>query len=162
MIEARFELIYPNSTLPGSEFINIICGFPGSGYAGKLAVDHLIYLSAKNLVDIYSNTLPAQVQIKAGGSVIPFRNTIFYHESTISPSSNIMFLTGDSQPSNPDAEYLSAETILGIVSKLSVLPYTHWQLLSQEFLSRNLEYFVRLATWKELDVNILEIAVMDG
>ena len=134
--------------MPSSKFIDLICGFSGSGYAGKLAVDHLIHLSAKNLVDIYSNTFPAQVLIKEDGTVIPIRNAIFYHESTISHSLNMMFLTGDLQPSNLDAEYLLAETILGIASKLSVLPYMLWQLLSQESLSRNLEYFLRIPTWR--------------
>jgi uncharacterized protein len=42
MIETQFELIYPSSSLPDSTFANFICGFPGSGYIGKLAVDHLI------------------------------------------------------------------------------------------------------------------------
>lgn len=122
MIEARFELIYPNSSLPDSKFPNLICGFPGSGYVGKLAVDHLKdELSAKRLVDIYSNTFPPQVLIKPDGTVDLIRNAIFYYESPISPSLNMMFLTGDSQPSNPDAEYLLAETILGIASKFSVL-----------------------------------------
>ena len=122
MIEARFELIYPSSSMPESKFPNLICGFPGSGYVGKLAVDHLIHeLSAKHLVDIYSNTFPPQVLIKPDGTVDLIKNALFYHESPISPSLNMMFLTGDSQPSNPDAEYLLAETILGIASRFSAL-----------------------------------------
>jgi proteasome assembly chaperone (PAC2) family protein len=109
MSESQFELIYPNPSLPDCKFPNLVCGFPGSGYVGKLAVDHLIHeLSARHLVDIYSNTFPPQVLIKPDGTVDLIRNTIFYHESQISPSLNMMFLTGDSQPSNPDAEYILA------------------------------------------------------
>lgn len=108
MSESQFELIYPNPSLPDCKFPNLVCGFPGSGYVGKLAVDHLIHeLSSRHLVDIYSNTFPPQVLIKPDGTVDLIRNTIFYHESQISPSLNMMFLTGDSQPSNPDGVHIS-------------------------------------------------------
>lgn len=108
--------------MPDSKFSNLICGFPGSGYVGKLAVDHLIHeLRAKPLVDTYSNTFPPQILINPDGTVDLIRNTIFYHESPCSPSLNMMFLTGDSQPSNPDKEYHLAKTILEIASKFSVL-----------------------------------------
>lgn len=85
-------------------------------------MDHLIYeLNARHLVDIYSNTFPPQVLIKPDGTIDLVKNTIFYYESPISTASNMLLLTGDSQPSNPEAEYLLAETILGIASKFSVL-----------------------------------------
>jgi proteasome assembly chaperone (PAC2) family protein len=127
MIVARFEMIYPNSTLPSSKFINLICGFPGSDYAGKLAVDRLIHkLSAKNLVDIYSNTFPAQVLIKAEGIAILIRNAIFYRESTISSSLNMMFLTGDSQPSNPDAGTYWRKQFLESNLYFLSFPYMLW------------------------------------
>lgn len=121
MTEARFDIIYSTSSLPDAKFPTLICGFPGSGFVGKLAVDHLIHeLSAIHLADIYSNTFPPQVLIKPKGTVDLIKNSMFYHESSSSPSLNMMFLTGDSQPSNPDAEYLLAEQILEIAAKCSV------------------------------------------
>jgi len=164
MIEARFELNYPKSSLPDSKFPTLICGFPGSGYVGKLAVDHLIHeLRAKHLVDIYSNTFPPQVLIKPDGTVDLNRNTIFYHESPISSSLNMMFLTGDSQPSNPDAEYLLAETILGIASKYSVLHvYALAAYITGVFVQKP-RVFCTASDMETLrDINTSDVAVMDS
>ena len=164
MIEARFELIYPRSSLPNSKFANLICGFPGSGYVGKLAVDHLIYeLNARHLVDIYSNTFPPQVLIKPDGTMDLVRNTIFYYESPISTALNMLLLTGDSQPSNPDAEYLLAETILGIASKFSVLHiYALAAYITGVFVQKP-RVFCTASDMKSLrEISNPDVAVMDG
>lgn len=164
MTEARFDLIYSNSSLPGSKFPTLICGFPGSGYVGKLAIDHLIHeLNASHLVDIYSNTFPPQVMIKPDGTVDLIKNAIFYHESPTSPSLNMMFLTGDSQPSNPDAEYLLAETILEIASKFSVLHvYALAAYITGVFVQKP-RVFCTASDMESLrSINTPDIAVMDG
>src|SRR5262245_14531453 len=164
MSESQFELIYPEPSLPDCKFSNLVCGFPGSGYVGKLAVDHLIHeLSARHLVDIYSNTFPPQVLIKPDGTVDLIRNTIFYHESQISPSLNVMFLTGDSQPSNPDAEYILAKTILEIASRFSVLHvYALAAYVTGVFVQKP-RVFCTASDMESLkDINTHDIAVMDG
>lgn len=164
MTEARFDLIYSNSSLPGSKFPTLICGFPGSGYVGKLAIDHLIHeLDASHLADIYSNTFPPQVMIKPDGTVDLIKNAMFYHESPTSPSLNMMFLTGDSQPSNPDAEYLLAETILEIASKFSVLHvYALAAYITGVFVQKP-RVFCTASDMESLrSINTLDIAVMDG
>lgn len=164
MTEARFDLIYSNSSLPGSKFPTLICGFPGSGYVGKLAIDHLIHeLNASHLADIYSNTFPPQVMIKPDGTVDLIKNAMFYHESPTSPSSNMMFLTGDSQPSNPDAEYLLAETILEIASKFSVLHvYALAAYITGVFVQKP-RVFCTASDMESLrSINTPDIAVMDG
>jgi uncharacterized protein (TIGR00162 family) len=164
MIKSRFELIYPNPSLPDCKFPTLVCGFPGSGYVGKLAVDHLIHeLSARHLVDIYSNTFPPQVLIKPDGTADLIRNVIFYHESQISPSLNMMLLTGDSQPSNPDAEYLLAETILEIASRFSVLHvYALAAYVTGVFVQKP-RVFCAASDMESLkDINTHDIAVMDG
>ena len=164
MTEARFDLIYSNSSLPGSKFPTLICGFPGSGYVGKLAIDHLIHeLNASHLVDIYSNTFPPQVMIKLDGTVDLIKNAMFYHESPTSPSLNMMFLTGDSQPSNPDAEYLLAETILEIASKFSVLHvYALAAYITGVFVQKP-RVFCTASDMESLrSINTPDIAVMDG
>lgn len=164
MTEARFDLIYSNSSLPDSKFPTLICGFPGSGYVGKLAIDHLIHeLNASHLVDIYSNTFPPQVMIKPDGTVDLIKNEMFYHESPTSPSLNMMFLTGDSQPSNPDAEYLLAETILEIASKFSVLHvYALAAYITGVFVQKP-RVFCTASDMESLrSINTPDIAVMDG
>ncbi|MGH9912437.1 MAG: proteasome assembly chaperone family protein [Nitrososphaeraceae archaeon] len=164
MTEARFDLIYSNSSLPGSKFPILICGFPGSGYVGKLAIDHLIHeLNASHLVDIYSNTFPPQVMIKPDGTVDLIKNAMFYHESPTSPSLNMMFLTGDSQPSNPDAEYLLAETILEIASKFSVVHvYALAAYITGVFVQKP-RVFCTASDMESLrSINTPDIAVMDG
>jgi len=164
MTEARFDLIYSNSSLPGSKFPTLICGFPGSGYVGKLAIDHLIHeLNASHLADIYSNTFPPQVMIKPDGTVDLIKNSMFYHESPTSPSLNMMFLTGDSQPSNPDAEYLLAETILEIASKFSVVHvYALAAYITGVFVQKP-RVFCTASDMESLrSINTPDIAVMDG
>jgi uncharacterized protein (TIGR00162 family) len=164
MTEARFDLIYSNSSLPGSKFSTLICGFPGSGYVGKLAIDHLIHeLNASHLADIYSNTFPPQVMIKPDGTVDLIKNAMFYYESPTSPSLNMMFLTGDSQPSNPDAEYLLAETILEIASKFSVLHvYALAAYITGVFVQKP-RVFCTASDMESLrSINTSDIAVMDG
>ena len=164
MTEARFDLIYSNSSLPGSKFPTLICGFPGSGYVGKLAIDHLIHeLNASHLVDIYSNTFPPQIIIKPDGTVNLIKNVMFYHESPTSPSLNMMFLTGDSQPSNPDAEYLLAETILEIASKFSVLHvYALAAYITGVFVQKP-RVFCTASDMESLrSINTPDVAVMDG
>lgn len=75
----------------------------------------------------------------------------------------MMFLTGDSQPSNPDAGYLLAETILGIASILSVLPIYALVGFVAGVFSQKPRVFCTASDRESLrDINILEIAVMEG
>jgi uncharacterized protein len=95
----------------------LICGFPGSGYVGKIAVDHLIQeLKAKHLADIYSTSFPPQVLIRADGTADLMKNSILYSKDG---DTDILLLTGDSQPVNPDSEYVLAEEILDIAAKFN-------------------------------------------
>lgn len=88
----------------------LVCGFPGSGYVGKLAIDHLIQeLHATHLVDIYSSSFPPQVMIRTDGTADLMKNSIFWWQGQ---GASMLLLTGDSQPSNPDSEYALAEQIL--------------------------------------------------
>ena len=115
-----------STSLPQLQSPYLICGFPGSGYIGKIAVDHLIQeLDAKHLADIYSTSFPPQVLIKTNGIAELMKNSIFYAEkkpvgtsSSSSCSSNdLLLLTGDSQPGSPESQYALAEQILDIATK---------------------------------------------
>ncbi len=120
MLPARsgINVIYSSDSLPDLKSPYLICGFPGSGYVGKIAVDHLIEeLHAEHLADIYSTSFPPQVLIRSDGTADLMKNTIFYSKG--SSGINLLLLTGDSQPANPDSEYLLAEEIMDIATKFN-------------------------------------------
>lgn len=114
------SVIYSSSVLPELKSPYLICGFPGSGYVGKMAVDHLIEeLHAKGLAEIYSTSFPPQVLIQSNGTVDLMKNKMFYVEDAGVADISLLLLTGDSQPSNPDSEYLLADEILDIAAKFN-------------------------------------------
>lgn len=98
----------------------LVCGFPGSGYVGKLAVDHLIQeLHAQHIVDIYASSFPPQVLIRTDGTADLMKNSIFFWEGDGSSEGvSLLLLTGDSQPANPDSEYALSEQILDFAGRL--------------------------------------------
>ena len=111
------NVIYSSKDIPDIHSPYLICGFPGSGFVGKIAVDHLIQeLKAKHLADIYSTSFPPQVLIRADGTADLMKNSIFYSKDS---DINILLLTGDSQPVNPESEYVLAEEILDIAAKFN-------------------------------------------
>jgi len=111
----EIKFIYSSSDRPKLKSPHLVCGFPGSGYVGKLAIDHLIQeLQAKHLVDIYSSSFPPQVMIKADGTAELMKNSIFWWQGA---GADLLLLTGDSQPANPDSEYSIAEEVLGIAGQ---------------------------------------------
>jgi uncharacterized protein len=116
------NVIYSSGGLPELNSPYLICGFPGSGYVGKMAVDHLIEeLNAKHLADIYSTSFPPQVLIRSNGTADLMKNTIFYSKNGGSTDISLLLLTGDSQPGNPDSEYMLAEEILDIAAKFKTM-----------------------------------------
>lgn len=96
----------------------LICGFPGTGYVGKMSVDHLINeMKAIHLADIYCTSFPPRVIVGSDGLVELTRNSMYYSKRTESNESDFLFVTGDSQPIDPQTEYYLAEEILNIVKK---------------------------------------------
>jgi uncharacterized protein (TIGR00162 family) len=113
----EIKFVY-SSDRPKLKSPHLVCGFPGSGYVGKLAVDHLIQeLPAKHLVDIYSSSFPPQVMIKTDGTADLMKNSIFWWQRGSEGGADLLLLTGDSQPANPDSEYALAEEVLGIAAQ---------------------------------------------
>ncbi len=111
----EFKLVY-SKELPELKSVPfLVCGFPGSGFVGKLAVDHLIQeLKARHLADIYSSAFPPQVMIRPDGTADLMKNSIYWWEEG---NSSMLLLTGDSQPSLPDSEYLLSEKILDLAGR---------------------------------------------
>src|ERR671933_1247581 len=114
------NVIYSSANLPQLNSPYLICGFPGSGYVGKMAIDHLIQeLHAKHLADIYSSSFPPQITIRNDGIAELMKNSIYYSDNKTLADKNLLLLTGDSQPANPDSEYSLAEEILDIASRFN-------------------------------------------
>jgi proteasome assembly chaperone (PAC2) family protein len=52
--QTTIHVIYSSVDLPQLESPCLICGFPGTGYVGKIAIDHLIQeLNAKHLAGFF-------------------------------------------------------------------------------------------------------------
>lgn len=96
----------------------LICGLPGSGYVGKLAVDHLVEeLKGIPFANIFSSSFPPQVIIQPDGTADLMKNTLYYCRSK---SYDLVLLSGDAQPVSPESEYEMAEEITKICEKLGV------------------------------------------
>lgn len=118
------NIVYSSSslsnTLPQLQSPYLICSFPGSGYVGKIAIDHLIEeLHAKLLADIYCTSFPPQIMIRTDGVAELMKNSIFYSKATSSNDKDILLLTGDSQPSSPESQYVLSEQILDITARFN-------------------------------------------
>jgi proteasome assembly chaperone (PAC2) family protein len=111
-VVTTINVVYSSVNLPQLQSPYLICGFPGTGYVGKIAIDHLIQgLNAKHL--------PDQIMIRTGGVAELMKNTIFYSKAAVPSSNDVLLLTGDSQPTSPESEYLLAEQILDIAAKFN-------------------------------------------
>ena len=111
------RFVYSASERPSLKSPHLICGFPGSGYVGKLAVDHLIQeLQAKHLVDIYSSFFPPQVMIRPDGTVDLIKNSIYWWKGQ-GGGNDLLLLTGDSQPATPNSEYALADQVLNLAAQ---------------------------------------------
>ncbi len=71
------------SSLPDLKNPKLICGLPGSGYVGKLAIDYVIdKLQAKQFGDIYSSSFPPQVSVQPDGTVDLVKNSLYYCQTS--------------------------------------------------------------------------------
>jgi len=96
----------------------MICGFPGSGYVGKLAIDHMIdELKATPFANIFSSSFPPQVLIQSDGTADQMKNTLYYSRGD---KNDLVLLSGDAQPITPESEYEMAEEIVKICDTLDV------------------------------------------
>ncbi len=105
--------IKPNSKI-------LICGMPGSGYVGKLAVDYLVKeLKAELIAEVYSDSFPPVVIIKRDGVAELIKGEIY---SCRDPSTkqNLLFFTGGTQPVTAEGEYEVANTVLEFAKKANV------------------------------------------
>ena len=118
--ESDIKAVYSSKKVPRLRSPILICGFPGSGYVGKLAIDHIIEeLESIHLADIYSTSFPPQVIIKNTGIVELMKNILYYVKDSRAKH-DFLFLTGDAQPVSSKVEYLLGEEIIRIAKNFGV------------------------------------------
>jgi proteasome assembly chaperone (PAC2) family protein len=65
--------------MPSLNSPDLICGFPGTGLVGKLAVDYLIKeLGAVHMADLFSSYFSPQVVIQVDGTTNIVKNSLYY------------------------------------------------------------------------------------
>ena len=118
--ESDIRTVYSSKKVPKLRSPILICGFPGTGYVGKLAIDHIIAeLESIHLADIYSSSFPPQIIIKNNGIVELMKNIMRYVKNT-KGKHDFLLLTGDAQPVNSKVEYLLGEEIINIAKNFGV------------------------------------------
>ena len=119
--ENDIKVDYSGKKIPKLRSPILICGFPGSGYVGKLAIDHIIEeLKSVRLADIYSSSFPPQVIIKNTGTV-ELMKIILYYVKDRAWKHDFLLLTGDAQPVSSKVEFLLGEEIINIAKNFGVM-----------------------------------------
>ena len=73
------EIVFSEKKTPSLNSTYLICGFPGTGLVGKLAVDYLIKeLGAIHMADVFSSYFSPQVVIQADGTTNIVKNSLYY------------------------------------------------------------------------------------
>ncbi|MBH59508.1 MAG: proteasome assembly chaperone family protein [Thaumarchaeota archaeon] len=97
----------------------LICGMPGSGYVGKLAVDHLLNIFESSAIcEIQSDYFPPQIATNKG--IVQTMSNKVYHIETGKTKNDILVLTGDSQPITERGNYLVSEKIIEYAKNLGI------------------------------------------
>lgn len=97
----------------------LVCGLPGSGYVGKLAVDHLVEsFKGKKFAEAYSTEFPPQGNVGDDGVVSPVRGEFYLCET--GQARDLLVFTADAQPATANGEYELSEWVLKYAKKYGV------------------------------------------
>jgi uncharacterized protein (TIGR00162 family) len=97
----------------------LVCGMPGSGYVGKLAVDHLIEaFKGRKFAEAYSTDFPPNANVDEDGVVEQIRGEFFFCET--GQRQDLLIFTADAQPSTTEAEYELSRWVLERAKKHGV------------------------------------------
>jgi len=89
----------------------LVCGLPGSGYVGKLAVDHLVESFGGRLFEeFYSPSFPPHGNVKGEGVVRAIRGELYHCETD--QRNDLFIFTADAQPTTSRGEYELCEAVL--------------------------------------------------
>lgn len=97
----------------------LVCGMPGSGYVGKLAVDHLVQsFGGRKFSEAYSTDFPPHGNVGEDGVVKPITGEFYVCET--GQQSDFMVFTADAQPATTKGEYELSEWVLETARKHGV------------------------------------------
>jgi len=89
----------------------LVCGFPGSGYVGKLAADYLVTVfKAKKVAEFYSTSFPPHVNVNDEGIAVKLKGEL--HHAQTGQGNDLLVFTADAQPSTSEGEYQLADSVL--------------------------------------------------
>lgn len=84
------EIVFSEKKTPSLNSPYLICGFPGTGLVGKLAVDYLIKeLGAIHMADVFSSYFSPQVVIQGDGTTSIVKNSLYYVKNNNNNSDNV-------------------------------------------------------------------------
>jgi uncharacterized protein len=110
------EIVFSGKKLPSLNSPNLICGFPGTGLVGKLAVDYLIKeLDAIHMADLFSCYFSPQVIIQSDGTTSIVKNSLYYVKSNntiVNKKSNKNISKLDGQLDHSAADEVKSNTSL--------------------------------------------------
>lgn len=83
------EIVFSEKKMPSLNSPHLICGFPGTGLVGKLAVDYLIKeLGAIHMADLFSSYFSPQVVIQVDGTTNIVKNSLYYVKNNNNNNNN--------------------------------------------------------------------------
>jgi uncharacterized protein (TIGR00162 family) len=89
----------------------LVCGLPGSGYVGKLAVDYLVEsFEGKLFEEFYSPSFPPHGNVNGDGIVRAIRGELYHCET--GQRNDLFVFTADAQPTTSKGEYELCEMVL--------------------------------------------------
>ncbi len=89
----------------------LVCGLPGSGYVGKLAVDQLIESFKGELFEeFYSGSFPPHANVDDQGVGRSIRGELYHCET--GQRNDLLIFTADAQPTTSEGEYELSEVVL--------------------------------------------------
>ncbi len=96
----------------------LIVGLPGVGLVARTTVKYMIdKTKAKLVAEIFSPYFPSQVVMKKDASLEPFRCELYYKKIN---KKDILFLTGETQPTSHYGQYEFTNKILIYMKKIGV------------------------------------------
>ncbi|MDA4135334.1 MAG: PAC2 family protein [Thaumarchaeota archaeon] len=116
-MENRQEEIAPRNLFePKVKSPILVCGLPGSGYVGKLAVDHLVAsFKGKLFEEFYSGSFPPHANVDGEGVGRPIRGELYHCET--GQRNDLLVFTADAQPTTSVGEYQLSEMVLRAAMK---------------------------------------------
>jgi hypothetical protein len=96
----------------------IIEGLPGIGHVGRIAARHLASeLGAKKFATLHLNSFSPHVLIKKSGIIQTMKNEFYYWKGEEDGQKDIIFVTGNTQSSTPEGQYILTEKMLELGEK---------------------------------------------